>query len=131
MQHYHNLNIMTYTHFLQPGISCPGTSVFKTTLLRIIDWNIIFNYRMWYWRTVWHGQRICLPEISIILHNVPGSVELILETVFTITYISGLTDVTTIELKSGTFNEHLPPWFIVGQPSTIHSPHTEYKNCTL
>lgn len=66
-----------------------------------------------------------VPEISIVLHNVPWSVELILETVLSITYISGLTYVTTIEVQSGTFNKHLPPWLILGQPSTIHSPHTE------
>jgi hypothetical protein len=68
-----------------------------------------------------------IPEITIVLHNMPWSVELILETVFSITYISGLTDVTTIEVQSGTFNEHLPPWLIMGQPSTIHSPHTKNK----
>ena len=52
---------------------------------------------------------MCVPEISIVLDNMPWSVELILETVFSITYVSGLRDVTTIEVQSRTFNEHLPP----------------------
>jgi ABC-type dipeptide/oligopeptide/nickel transport system permease component len=56
-----------------------------------------------------NAKRKGLPEISIVLHHMPRSVELILETVFSITHISGLTDVTAIEVQFGTFNEHLPP----------------------
>lgn len=56
-----------------------------------------------------NAKRMCLPEISIVLHHVPRSVEMILEIVFSTTHIRGLTDVTAIEVQSGTFNEHLPP----------------------
>lgn len=51
-------------------------------------------------------------------------VELVLETVFTVTHVAGFTDVASIEMDAMPFNVHLPPRKIRAamERTQLHAP---------
>lgn len=49
------------------------------------------------------------PHVSIVFDQMNGPIELVLETVFAIAHVAGLTDVASVELDAMPFDVHLTP----------------------